>query len=450
MLYGGLFVILILSIVFLALTQVYNDTCMIADDPVATLEYAQKQKGVLTQLLKNLPEGNFTDFDVPQIMGVAEQCFAGSAYSGTTTLAARMGLNSLLNANLAVATDALASGQTVDLSSFVDTAFDQAKTEINSFTSTAGDKKMPESLIADAGTSCTQCKDFKTTLVNFQQKYGGNGMESLGDACDEACSTSQPASCPDYVATSTASPVSLKLEVVTSNGQRKLKFPNGDEIAAPAEILDRVEAGEDDLSDPCKMCQEKLCSLSSVGPTINTQIDHISGNLTSLLGVIDDTAQKVKDTQDTMLQPIKDIVDKAAQAFGTTLDTVNCSLVGDVFHTVYSSVCDEGLGGFRDYSWFFVWCGFFGLVVIVATIVLNLCVGLRPLEAKALGKERDLPAFSAVEMGQRAPVNAYLPSPTPDRIPNPAAVAYAQHVPQAVPAMATPVPITGSSKGQYV
>ena len=36
---------------------------------------------------------------------------------------------------------------------------------------------MPESLIADAGTSCTQCKDFKTTLVNFQQKYGGNGME---------------------------------------------------------------------------------------------------------------------------------------------------------------------------------------------------------------------------------------------------------------------------------
>ena len=58
------------------------------------------------------------------------------ACSGTTTLAARMGLNSLLNANLAVATDALASGQTVDLSSFVDTAFDQAKTEINSFTST--------------------------------------------------------------------------------------------------------------------------------------------------------------------------------------------------------------------------------------------------------------------------------------------------------------------------
>ena len=44
----------------------------------------------------------------------------------------------------------------------------------------------------------------------------------------------------------------------------------------------------------------------------------------------------------TYRQPIKDIVDKAAQAFGTTLDTVNCSLVGDVFHTVYSSVCDEG------------------------------------------------------------------------------------------------------------
>ena len=33
------------------------------------------------------------------------------------------------------------------------------------------------SLMSDAGTSCTQCKDFKTILVNFRQKYGGNGME---------------------------------------------------------------------------------------------------------------------------------------------------------------------------------------------------------------------------------------------------------------------------------
>ena len=82
LLYVGLFFILILSMPFLGLALVYNDTCVIGNDPVVALDYFQKQ-GSLTSLTSMIPENNFTaGMDV---LATATQCFAGSGYRSVNT-----------------------------------------------------------------------------------------------------------------------------------------------------------------------------------------------------------------------------------------------------------------------------------------------------------------------------------------------------------------------------
>jgi len=121
------------------------------------------------------------------------------------------------------------------------------------------------------------------------------------------------------------------------------------------------------------------------------------------------------------------------------MNTIECAVIGDIYHTVYQSVCIEGLGGFVQYSWFFVWCGFFGLVVISTTILLNLCVGLRPLEED--GEERPLPDYpgSGIELGNKALGDGYMSSPSPNFQPAPVATT-----------IPTAVHVKYDDKGQYV
>lgn len=41
-------------------------------------------------------------------------------------------------------------------------------------------------------------------------------------------------------------------------------------------------------------------------------------------------------------QPIKDLFTKASAAIKKAMDTIDCAVVGDIWNTVYSSVCTNG------------------------------------------------------------------------------------------------------------
>lgn len=433
LLHVGLFFILILSIPFLALTLLYNDTCLIGKDPVVPLRYFEKQ-GSLSGITNMLQDNNFTkNMD---ILETAEQCLAGSAYNGEKTLASRLGLSGIISDAIGNSEKTLEETDTADLGKFVDEAFDKARVEIKSFKGQAEGRKMPQELISKADNSCKQCASFKDTFDSFTAEYGGEDMKSYGEDCDEVCSSSPAEGCASY-STTTTNPLAQPsqpniLTVVNDNGQRKIEFPDGTRVSVPNEIADKVQAGENDPTAPCRMCKEKVCSLLSLGGTINQQIDVIYGELNSLEIVVNDTATKIKTIQDGMLTPIKNLFGKAKSAILKAMDKIDCAVIGDIYYTVYSSVCTEGANGFTAYAWYFVWSAFFGLVVIITTILLNLCVGLRPLDEN--GKERDLPDYPGIEMGNKGLGDAYASSPGPEFQPE----------------IPTAVHVQTDDKGQYI
>merc|ERR1712032_1752205 len=101
------------------------------------------------------------------------------------------------------------------------------------------------------------------------------------------------------------------------------------------------------MGNPCDVCQNRTCTMKELGGKINGEI--------------------------------KKVITKSGDRLKATVDTVECKAVGDVYNTIVISICADGLKGFTDFSWSFVYCAFFGVVLIGMTILLNMCVGLRPL-----------------------------------------------------------------------
>jgi len=302
LLHCGLFFILILSVLFLALAQFYSEICVTGEDPIITLKYLDANG--MNSISSFIPKNNFTDLNQKAIMDMADQCLDGSGYSGKTSLADKIGAVKIVNNTMSAADKLISQADTVNLGQFVDDAFDKARKEIKKFEEQADGQKMPQSLISAAETTCTQCTGFKTTFESFRARYGGDDMRSFGDTCDDACSKSPSNGCANYQTTTTNgpnAPTMPPLTVVGVGADRKIRFPNGQEISVPAEIADRVAQGQNDPSAPCRMCKEKVCSLSSLGTTINTQIDNIGGNLTVLGEVVNGTAKSIKKIQDGML-----------------------------------------------------------------------------------------------------------------------------------------------------
>merc|ERR1712025_494974 len=119
----------------------------------------------------------------------------------------------------------------------------------------------------------------------------------------------------------------------------------------------------------------------------------------------------------------------------------DCAVVGDIYNTMFESTCVEAMPGFRDYAWLFVWCSFVGVLVIIATIVLNVCVGLRP-------EDDGTPPDQEYEMSGRN--NAYLAAHhVPASSPIPASSASIEFVPAAVPPANASTPASTNGKHLY-
>merc|ERR1711934_335726 len=79
---------------------------------------------------------------------------------------------------------------------------------------------------------------------------------------------------------------------------------------------------------------------------------------------------------------VRAIISNNVDALGSTLDGIECSIIGDIYNTIFMSMCTKGAVGFSNYAWSFVSRAFFGMLLIASTVVLNVLVGLREREEK--------------------------------------------------------------------
>jgi len=394
LLWLGLFAILGTSFLFLVLSQVYNDTCAIMSDPVYVINFAQKNdQAMFQQLVDSFPKTNFTqDFDVETAVATAKQCLAGSSYRGPS-LAKTIGINlGFVDSLLAQAHDSIDSGDSIDLG-IVDNFIDKSTSEINNFKARANDYKLDSAFFTRAQNSCTQCDKFGDTFKYFDD-FDDKNLKLFGEACDEACKVQPAKQCANYVPTSTYPPV----ETVIVNGVTKIKLPNGQLVDAPPLLVDVIKDNGGD-TNACEACRNRTCGMNELGVEVNRAIDDVSANLSVLINVIRDTNQTIRNTLNSLTGEVKTVITKSADALKETVEGVDCAIVGDVYNNFIISVCSVGLQGFKDYAWAFVWCACVGVLLIIATILLNLCVGLRPLDED--GNEKEFPD-QRIELSGRA------------------------------------------------
>jgi len=191
-------------------------------------------------------------------------------------------------------------------------------------------------------------------------------------------------------------------------------------------------------ANPCLACKERACELPKIGETITKSVADIEKNLDAMQDAIGAAETDLKAVVNKILDHVKAIVADSVKHLSNTFQDVNCGVVGDIYNTMFASTCADAMPGFKDYSWLFVWCSFFGIICIIATILLNICVGLRPLD----DQHNATAGHSEVEMSGRN--NAYLSA---DAVPSANALAY---VPASVPpANGNPTPVNTASKNLY-
>merc|ERR1712150_228374 len=148
--------------------------------------------------------------------------------------------------------------------------------------------------------------------------------------------------------------------------------------------------------------------------TINAAVDDVIRNLTFMDAVVVTTNNNLQQGIDNIGWRAKAIVQTSVGAMQKTLDSVDCSLVGDSYDTIIQSVCGEGLAGFKQYAWSFVSRSVVGLLLIIATILLNLFVGLRGYQGDKRRKARELSKLKELEFAKLAKATESSPGvPTP-------------------------------------
>lgn len=444
----GLFVTLGTSIIFLTLTQVYNDSCSVLADPIYVINHAKESDPRLfSQLTAQIPKNNFTqNFNDEVAIATLKQCLAGSSYRGPS-LAKTMGLDlGVVDSLLGQASAAIDSGDGIDLG-VVDTFIDKSTSEINNFKARANGYKLNQTFFDRAENSCTQCTKFEDTFSYFKQ-LDNKDLKTFGGACDQACSIQPSKGCANWKPATTYPPVKTKVV----NGVTMIELPNGQLIPVPKQLENVIKSGSIG-SDLCAVCRNRTCTMKGLAEKVNGAIDEVSGNLTVLVGAIEKTNVTIRTTLGSITGEIKKVITKSADKLKATVATVECKPVGDVFNTIVISMCADGLKGFSAYSGAFVYSAFVGVVLIIMTILLNMCVGLRPLDEQ--GAEKEFPDSrgrgardEGIELSQ-----PYADPPVHDAyvggrpyIPTASAISY---VPSAVPAMSNAAPVTTNGDASY-
>lgn len=451
LLWLGLTVTLWLSIVFLLLGQAYTDTCSIVAAPEFVIDYAaSNDAGLFDSLTTNLPKSNISDFKVDNIIQTAKQCLSGSAYRGPS-LVKTMGVNlSFVDELLNQGVKSFDPKDAVDLSA-LDDVLDKARAEIANAIAKSNSYKLGAGFLSTVEYSCNKCLNFSAPFSYFGE-FQDESLDLYGEACDTACEIQPVPGCTAY------NPALIYPEFIVvedAGGKRTIRLPTGEIMEFPSELVNIVEkngnaiGGNNSKTNACASCKNKTCDMESLAGTINDAIDGVIGNLTLIDDVIVKTNASIRQSLDGIGDMVKTVIDKSIGALGDTLNSVECSLVGDIYNTVVRSVCDKGLNGFLEYAWSFVWCALLGLVLIICTILLNLFVGLREFQNKK-GGDFDLPR-ARIELSVQ---ESYSVPQSPEVLRQRYSEAAPEmpYVPEAVPAVeSSPVHATGEyNKDQYV
>jgi len=442
LLWLGLIDVLLTSLVFLLLSQVYNDSCSVMSAPDYAIDYVTKNNpSLLKELSGRVPKSNFTSGFTDKVAAdTVKQCLAGSSWSGPAladTMKIDMGMVDSLLSQASAAIDSGAGGS-IDLG-VIDSFITKSTNEIKKFDERAEKYKMEPAFFTKAKTSCTKCTGFRATFT-YLDAYDDKDLKTYGDACEQACKVQLATGCEGYeVPKSTIPPIKTTMV----GGVPKLVLDSGAVVDIPDDMKKALAAGVSLDSSPCEICRNKTCGMDILGRTLNQAIDEVSGNLSVLTKSIVATNQTIRDALGSLTGEIKAVISKSGAALGDTVKKVDCSVVGDIFNTLVVSVCNESLKGFKDYSWAFVWSGFVGMLLIIVTILLNVCVGLRPLDDEA-GAEKELPD-QRIEMQSRRHMAANrIHDYQSESVPVASAISY---VPAAVPPIANGAKVTGGGGG---
>merc|ERR1719409_1700700 len=370
-LWWGVSVALWYSVFALLISQFYFDTCSVITNPNAAIDYFRvNDPNAFASFAAPSTNNSLLHITPDNIVDSVKQCLSGSAYSGPP-LVNTLGFDiaatrKMLDKEL----DMVDSGDTVSFGS-VDDFFLRGRQEIQKSKDKADEYKLGSSFDDDATKTCSSCSEFKKVFNHFKI-YGDSQLDKYGDACDEVCVAAPVKGCQLYDASKTYGAITVQ------NGQ--IKLPNGKLINAPVELQQVVQ--DNNQLQACGDCRQKVCDMKTLGQKINSAILDVHGNLTMMDKKIVAVEGTIKPAIKEISGHVKVMISKSVDALESSLNGLECSIIGDIYNTIFMSMCTKGAVGFSNYAWSFVSRAFFGMLLIASTVVLNVFVGLREREEK--------------------------------------------------------------------
>jgi len=386
MLWLGVMLILVYNIIFLVVHVMYDDVCTIATEPNALVSYAREAypkeiKNTLGGFIPASPAktgAEIFSLDADNILDTVSICMAGSSYSGDKTLVQALGYNkSAVKKMLDDELDKVKNGA-LDLSG-VESKMKGATNDVQTNKGKMAKYKFAPGLLTASSTSCSSCSGFTAFWDKYKAFVGDSNsvyyeqnsqqlddLSKYGKICDEMCTKTPASQCPQSAPSNAAT-------VAVSGANIQV---DGNVFAAPTQLLQALQGGE----NLCAECRERVCNVSAVLQTVNGQIGKIETALNALNSSLTAKIKSIAPTINSLLDDVSAVLNKGIDNLSNTLGTLKCSVVGDIYNTVLYLPCTAVLAAYSEFAWSFFLRGMFGLLLVVATILLNLYVGLREYE----------------------------------------------------------------------
>jgi len=201
--------------------------------------------------------------------------------------------------------------------SFLDSVFEQAKTELTNFQQRAKDysNNLGTKFQEDAQNSCDQCNKFGATFAHFTS-FDNKNLQAFGDSCDKLCAQFPAQGCPGY---DPAINANLKTDT-TPTGELRIELPDGTFVTAPKQLADKVKEN----ANPCLACKERACQLPKIGETITKSVTDIESNLVVMQDAIAAAETDLKSVVNKIVDHVKAIVGDSVKHLSNTFQDVNC------------------------------------------------------------------------------------------------------------------------------
>lgn len=407
----SLILVLVVSIAFVLTSEVFHDTCGMLAHPYEVMKEVNKQTNnkyfnELTQQINNaLPEGAGTVTITTLYAGV-QQCFEGPSYNGDP-IVSTLGIDSSNLVTTLVGNITLPVVDTSELTS----SFDDAKTQVSDAKGQIEDFKISEEAKTDADSSCQTCTNFNSTFSHFSS-YGIDSLEEAGDACNAICKFDPIESCNFNGTVIIGRNITVEGDEIVVQGGCPMACTEITRIKAPPQYLAMVV--NNSLVKICEDCVTKACKLGPTIRDVNADLGDMQTNLSLLEEQIDTSKAKLIETVDSIKPITDDIITDANMEVGQYANRLSCAFVGEVIDEVVVSMCERGMLSFQAFALTTVGACAVGILLIVATIVLNMCAGLRTVDERDSRFQTESRTTEMITFQSSGRSNSYqIPAPVP-------------------------------------